>query len=93
MAKKADYIVIDGCIQEGKECYLPGQAYTPPSAALRDELLARGVIAGVKDPAAQAVLRATPSKSANQPAAGGDGGAEGEEGGAGNDLLNQGDGS
>lgn len=93
MAKKTDYIVIDGCIQEGKACYLPGEAYTPPNAALRAELLASGVIAAVKDPAAQAVLRVTSSKPANQPASGGDDGDDDDEGGADNDLLNQGGGS
>ena len=98
MAKKnLEFIVIDGCIQEGKERYLPGQLYTPPTAALRDELLAGGVIAEVKDPAAQAVLRAVPSKVSKQPAAGGEGDEGGEggdgQGGADNDLLNQGGGS
>ena len=96
MAKKTEFIVIDGCIQEGKARYLPGQSYTPPSAELRAELLAGGVIAEVKDPVAQAVLRAVASQAAPQPAAGGgDEGGEGEggEGGNGADLLNQGGGS
>ena len=97
MAKKTEYIVIDGCIQEGKERYMPGQSYAPPNAALRDELLAGGVIAEVKDPAAQAVLRAVVSKTAPQPAAGGDDeggeGQGGEGGGGSNDLLNQGGGN
>ena len=98
MAKKTEFIVIDGCIQEGKARYLPGQSYTPPNADLRAELLAGGVIAEVKDPIAQAVLRAAASKAAAQPAVGGgDEGDEGEggegEGGNSADLLNQGGGS
>lgn len=94
MAKKIEFIVIDGCIQEGKARYLPGQSYTPPNAELRAELLAGGVIAEVRDPIAQAVLRAAASKAAPQPAAGGDEGeAGGGEGGNSADLLNQGGGS
>lgn len=94
MAKKTEYIVIDGCIQEGKERYLPGQSYAPPSATLRDELLAGGVIAEVKDPAAQAAIRAAAPKAPNPAPAGGAEGGEGEGGeGGNNDLLGQGGGS
>lgn len=94
MAKKTEYIVIDGCIQEGKARYLPGQAYTPPNAALRDELLAGGVIAEVKDPAAQAAIRAADPKAPNPDPAGGAEGSDGEGGEGGNDdLLGQDGGS
>ncbi|WAB92484.1 hypothetical protein OSS47_00450 [Pseudomonas citronellolis] len=83
MAKKAEYIVIDGCIQEGKEVFLPGQPYSPPTAEIRDDLVGRKVIAVITDPAAQAAIRAA---SAAAP-------ADEDEGGAGDDLLRQGGGS
>ncbi|HHF0206092.1 hypothetical protein I5M34_24355 [Pseudomonas aeruginosa] len=59
MAKNIEFIVIDGCIQEGKKVYLPGEPYSPPSTQLSEEFLKSGVIAPVKDPAAQALLRAS----------------------------------
>lgn len=83
MAKKAEYIVIDGCIQEGKEVFLPGQPYSPPTAEIRDDLVTRKVIAVINDPAAQAAVRATSASAPTDDAAGG----------ASNDLLQQGGGS
>ncbi|WP_160286540.1 hypothetical protein [Pseudomonas knackmussii] len=80
MAKKTEFIVIDGCIQEGKYVFLPGQAYSPPSTKLRDELLASGVIAKITEPAAQAAVRAAQPKGAAQPGEDDDLGGE-------NDLL------
>lgn len=68
MAKKTEFIVIDGCIQEGRETFLPGSSYSPPTTKLRDELLASGVIAPVKDPAAQAAIRAAESRVPKAPA-------------------------
>lgn len=69
MAKKTEFIVIDGCIQEGRETFLPGSVYAPPTTKLRDELLASGVIAEMKDPAAQAAIRAAESRKPQAPAA------------------------
>ncbi len=80
MAKKAEYIVIDGCIQEGKEVFLPGQPYSPPTAEIRDDLVGRKVIAVITDPAAQAAVRAANA-------------ADEDKGGTGDDLLQQGGGS
>lgn len=85
MAKKGEFIVIDGCIQEGRETFLPGSVYAPPTTKLRDELLKAGVIAPVKDPAAQAAIRAAEGRKPQAPAAtdlltppaGGDDGAGG----------------
>lgn len=103
MAKKGEFIVVDGCIQEGRETFLPGSVYTPPTTKLRDELLASGVIAEVKDPAAQAAIRAAESRKPQAPAtqdlltpaAGGDAGnaGSGSTGGTGGDDGNGGAGS
>ncbi|MCY1530955.1 hypothetical protein D9M68_661640 [compost metagenome] len=100
MAKKGEFIVIDGCIQEGRETFLPGSTYSPPTTKLRDELLASGVIAEVKDPAAQAAIRAAesrktqapPTQSLLPPPAGGDDGNAGSDstGGTGGDDGNGG---
>ncbi|WP_044871982.1 hypothetical protein [Pseudomonas sp. LFM046] len=69
MAKKGEFIVIDGCIQEGRETFLPGSVYTPPTTKLRDELLEAGVIAPVKDPVAQAAIRAAEGRKPQTPSA------------------------
>jgi hypothetical protein len=93
MAKKGEFIVVDGCIQEGRETFLPGDPYSPPTTKIRDDLVAGGVIAPLKDPLAQAALRAAESRKPQAPAtqdlltpaAGGDGadGGNGDNPGAG----------
>lgn len=45
MAEKPRFIVIRGCIQEGREIYVEGQEYIPPSAEIGRQLLDDGVIA------------------------------------------------
>lgn len=103
MAKKGEFIVVDGCIQEGRETFLPGDPYSPPNTKIRDDLVAGGVIAPLKDPLAQAAIRAAESRKPQAPAtqdlltpaAGGDAGntGSGSTGGTGGDEGNGGAGS
>lgn len=59
MAKKPEgYLVIDGCIQEGKTVYVKGKEYTPPTAELAAQLEKAGTIAPIRSPVAQALMRA-----------------------------------
>lgn len=44
MAKKAKYVVIDGCIQEGSETFVKGQPYTPLGPEWERKLVAAGTI-------------------------------------------------
>jgi hypothetical protein len=58
MAKKiSTYVVAAGCIQEGSEVFIKGQAYTPPTAALEKELLELGVIAVPEDQSSAALAQ------------------------------------
>lgn len=57
MAKKIEYIVIDGCIQDGRNVIVAGQPYSPPSKEVADALIAQGKIALASDPAAKQLLR------------------------------------
>jgi hypothetical protein len=59
MAKKAEYLVIDGCVQDGRTVVVKGEFYSPPSKEVADALLAEGRIASIKDPVAQQILRET----------------------------------
>lgn len=45
MAKKAKYVVIDGCIQEGSETFVKGQPYTPLGPEWERKLVEAGTIA------------------------------------------------
>ncbi|UVL73865.1 hypothetical protein [Pseudomonas protegens] len=45
MAAKVEYVVVDGCIQDGGEVVKKGEVYAPPSTEVRDQLLAEGKIA------------------------------------------------
>ncbi|WP_198035918.1 hypothetical protein [Pseudomonas monteilii] len=45
MAAKIEYVVVDGCIQDGNKVVRKGEVYVPPSAELRDALLDEGIIA------------------------------------------------
>jgi hypothetical protein len=60
MAKKAEYLVIDGCVQDGRNVVVKGEPYSPPSREVADALLAEGCIAAIKDPRAQQLLRDNP---------------------------------
>jgi hypothetical protein len=60
MAKKAEYLVIDGCVQDGRSVVVKGEPYSPPSKEVADALLAEGRIAAIKDPRAQQLLRDNP---------------------------------
>jgi len=60
MAKKAEYLVIDGCVQDGRNVVVKGEPYSPPSREVADTLLAEGRIAAIKDPRAQQLLRDNP---------------------------------
>lgn len=44
MAAKIEYVVVDGCIQDGNKIVRKGEVYVPPSAELRDVLLDEGII-------------------------------------------------
>lgn len=59
MAKKAEYLVVDGCVQDGRTVVVKGEPYSPPSKEVADALLAEGRIALIKDPLAQQILRET----------------------------------
>ncbi|ASP03632.1 hypothetical protein [Pseudomonas aeruginosa] len=48
-AAKSKYIVISGCVQDGRHIYRKGEPYEPASAELREELLVAGVIGLAKD--------------------------------------------
>ncbi|MCO7614509.1 hypothetical protein NJH83_30175 [Pseudomonas chlororaphis] len=45
MAAKVEYVVVDGCIQDGREVVKKGEVYAPPNTEVRDQLLAEGKIA------------------------------------------------
>ncbi|EKT4539542.1 hypothetical protein QEM15_001696 [Pseudomonas putida] len=45
MAAKVEYVVVDGCIQDGTKVVRKDEVYVPPSAEIRDILLAEEVIA------------------------------------------------
>ncbi|MFA0919619.1 hypothetical protein ACDH53_18135 [Pseudomonas tremae] len=53
MAKKPRYIVVDGCIQEGRNVIIRGSPYTPASKEMEDALVAERRIAMSTDPRAQ----------------------------------------
>lgn len=61
MAKKAEYLVIDGCVQDGRSVVVKGEPYSPPSKEVADALLAEGRIAAIKDPRARQLLRDNPA--------------------------------
>ncbi|PPS39410.1 hypothetical protein B0F86_18830 [Pseudomonas syringae] len=65
MAKKPGYIVVDGCIQEGRNVIVRGSPYTPASKEMEDALVAEGRIAMSTDPRAQVAIQ-------SQAASGGD---------------------
>lgn len=39
MAAKVEYVVVDGCIQDGADIVRAGEVYAPPSTEVRDLLL------------------------------------------------------
>ena len=45
MAAKVEYVVVDGCIQDGSNIVKRGEVYDPPSPEVRDLLLEEGKIA------------------------------------------------
>ncbi|MCU7647129.1 hypothetical protein [Pseudomonas piscis] len=45
MAAKVEYVVLDGCIQDGNQIFKKGEVYDPPSAEVRELLLEEGKIA------------------------------------------------
>ncbi|MEE4079947.1 hypothetical protein [Pseudomonas viridiflava] len=57
MAKKPGYIVVDGCIQEGRNVIVRGSPYTPGSKEMEDALVAEGRIAMSTDPRAQEAIQ------------------------------------
>ncbi|RMH85219.1 hypothetical protein EA796_06835 [Pseudomonas sp. AOB-7] len=54
MAKQAKYVVVDGCIQEGKEVFVKGQPYAPLSAEWAAALVKAGTIAAADSEAGKA---------------------------------------
>ncbi|MCU0121307.1 hypothetical protein N8H74_23830 [Pseudomonas sp. B2M1-30] len=65
MAKRAEYLVIDGCVQDGRNVVLKGQPYNPPSKEVADALLSEGRIADIKDSRAQQLLQENPDAAAD----------------------------
>jgi len=57
MAKKAEFLVIDGCVQDGRVVVVKGEPYSPPNKEIEEALLAEGRIAPLKDTRAQELLR------------------------------------
>ncbi|WLG69319.1 hypothetical protein [Pseudomonas brassicacearum] len=45
MAAKVEYVVIEGCVQDGAKLVRKGEVYVPLSTEIRDLLLEEGVIA------------------------------------------------
>ncbi|AZL67943.1 hypothetical protein [Pseudomonas oryziphila] len=41
---KVEYVVVDGCVQSGTTLVKKGEVFVPPTAEVRDLLLAEGVI-------------------------------------------------
>lgn len=54
MAKKAKYVVVDGCIQEGSQTFVKGQPYTPLGPEWERKLVAAGTIADAESEAGKA---------------------------------------
>lgn len=82
MAAKIEYVVVDGCIQDGTKIVRKGEVYVPPSAEVREFLLAEGriVARGKLDSSGSRAPKrpAAPSPIPN-PAPNDDGGEEEEE--------------
>lgn len=82
MAAKIEYVVVDGCIQDGTKIVRKGEVYVPPSAEVREFLLAEGriVARGKLDSSGSRAPKrpAAPSPISN-PAPNDDGGEEEEE--------------
>ncbi|MNE85869.1 hypothetical protein D3C80_1829130 [compost metagenome] len=45
MAAKIEYVVVDGCIQDGDKVVRKGAVYVPPNKELAEELVEEGKIA------------------------------------------------
>lgn len=45
MAAKVEYVVVDGCIQDGKEVIRQGEVFTPSGKEMADLLVKEGKIA------------------------------------------------
>ncbi|WP_285416529.1 hypothetical protein [Pseudomonas sp. efr-133-TYG-5] len=60
MAKKAEFLVIDGCVQDGRVVVVKGEPYSPPNKEIEESLLAEGRIAPLKDPRARDLLSQQP---------------------------------
>lgn len=56
MARKVEYIVIDGCIQDGRKVTVKGELYSPASKEQAEELVGEGKIALLSDPIARLLL-------------------------------------
>jgi hypothetical protein len=54
MASKTEYVVIDGCIQDGHTVTVKGERYSPATKEIAAELLAQGRIALIADPLLEA---------------------------------------
>ncbi|WP_312224333.1 hypothetical protein [Stutzerimonas nitrititolerans] len=65
MARQEKYVVIDGCIEEGKEVFVKGQPYAPLSADWAEALTKAGTIASADSEAGKA---AAAYKAPEQPA-------------------------
>ncbi|WJO23212.1 hypothetical protein LU688_11220 [Pseudomonas soli] len=45
MAAKIEYVVVDGCLQDGNKVICSGEVYAPPSKEVAETLVGEGKIA------------------------------------------------
>ncbi|OUM71461.1 hypothetical protein [Pseudomonas caspiana] len=57
MAKKSEFLVVEGSVQDGHTVFARGEYYSPPSKEVEETLISEGCIAPLKDPRAQELLR------------------------------------
>ena len=56
MAAKIEWVVVDGCVQDGGKVFKSGDVYVPPSKAVQEALEAEGIGCTVFSPLAKGVL-------------------------------------
>lgn len=62
MAAKIEWVVVDGCVQDGGKIFKSGDVYVPPSKAVQEALEAEGkIVARGKLPSAGARIRPQPT--------------------------------
>ncbi|WP_145181832.1 hypothetical protein [Pseudomonas sp. URMO17WK12:I11] len=82
MAAKIEYVVVDGCVQDGTKTVRKGEVYVPPSVEVREFLIAEGRIVArgkLDSSGSRAPKRAAAPSPTPSPAPTDDGGEEDEE--------------